>query len=381
MKKFFFFKILAAFLIPIFCIFLVEFSSFIILKKIGIKKKFNINEFISKKNSSFKSIPDFEKVKSQLLDKSCKKIIFYDKKSKLPYYSKKNHKCNGETVEGGLRKTYFQNKNPQNKIYIFGGSTVWGTGSSDEFTISSILQKKINNAENLKKTFNVYNYGFSTLVSHQQFKFLKQININKGDIIIFYDGNNDIWQANINKNPYGTMIGYNSDNKIRIFKNKIKFFLNNNSHFFQLIQKIRGEEKLKCSKINIDKNQIEKNFRIYIEAINKAKMYTIKKGVDFYHFFQPTLFTRANNTKFEEYMISTMPSPIMPCNSKDGVFEAATNYYLNNYGKFATEINGYNLGTVFDQYDEDFFIDLTHVNSLGNEIIANKILKELTLDN
>jgi len=379
MKKQFFFKILAL-LMPLFFVCLVEFSSFVIIKKLDIKKKFTMKEFVSKKNSSFKSIPDFEKIRSQLLDKSCKKIIYYDNKNQLPFYYSKNHKCYGETVEDGLRKTYFQNINPQKKIYVFGGSTVWGTGSSDQFTIPSILQKKIN-SKNSEKFYNVYNYGFSTLVSHQQFKLLKQIKINKGDIIIFYDGNNDIWQANINKNPYGTIIGYNSENKVIIFKNKIKFFLNNNSYFLQLIQKSRGKEKLECSNFNVNKDQIKKNFKIYIEAIEKAKEYTMNKGGVFYHFFQPTLFTRASKTEFEEYMISTMPSPIMPCNSKNGVFEAATNYYFNNYETFATKLNGYNLGSIFDKYDEDFFIDLTHVNSLGNKIIANKIFEKLNLGN
>ena len=210
MKKNLIFKIVALFILPLILLSFIELFSFFVLKNFEKTKKFRMDEFVNKKNSSFSLIQDFPKVRSQLLDKSCKKIIYYNVKKQLPYYSNPNHKCEGETVEGGFRKTHYQNKNTDKKIYVFGGSTVWGTGSSDQFTIPSILQKNINSSKKIIDKYNVYNYGFSTLVSHQQFKLLKQVNLNKGDIVIFYDGNNDIWQANINKNPFGTIIGYNN---------------------------------------------------------------------------------------------------------------------------------------------------------------------------
>lgn len=380
MKKEFHFKILAIIVLPVLFLFILEISSFLILKNFEKENKFDMKKFISKKNSSFKSIPDFEKVKAQLIGKSCKKIIFYDPKSQLPYYSEQNHKCEGETVENGLRKTHYQNKNSQKNIYILGGSTIWGTGASDEFTIPSIIQKKINFSNNIKTIYNVYNYGFSTLVSHQQLKLLKKINLKKNDIVIFYDGNNDIWQANINRNPHGTMIGYNNKNKVSILKNKLKFFLNNNSYFYQFVQKIRGKKNLKCTKLIIDKNKINENFNIYAKAILKAKIHTETSDAEFYHFFQPTLFTRSNKTDFEKYMISTMPSNIMPCNSKDGLFEISIQQYLKNYNKFKYQIDGTNLSDIFDKYKDDFYIDLTHLNALGNKIVANKIFNTLNLD-
>ena len=44
--------------------------------------------------------------------------------------------CGGVTVLDGLRLTLHQPANPSQVVHVFGGSTVFGTGSRDEETIS-----------------------------------------------------------------------------------------------------------------------------------------------------------------------------------------------------------------------------------------------------
>ena len=130
------------------------------------------------------------------------------------------------------------------RILVFGGSTVWGTGSADEFTIPSYLQQLVNVQSD---DYIVHNYGFASVTTKQQVDRLMTLEVLDGDIVVFYAGGNDQWQSVINGDPAGTIIGYNDRNKLRIVINKLKAFLNVNSRTYRLLD---------TSKIEISSNQI-----------------------------------------------------------------------------------------------------------------------------
>jgi hypothetical protein len=312
----------------------------------------------------------------QLIDKNCNKKIIFDEIKKLPYFEKKFSQCEAETVVNGVRKTYYQDKIFSRKIYFYGGSVLWGTGSSDAYTISSLFQKIAN--EN-NKNITAVNKGFSSLVISQQMTFLKLDNIKKGDIVVFFDGQNDIWQGAVYQNPYGNIIGYNQNNKFSIFFNDFKFFLIRHSNTYQLLTKLKNKENV-CKKIEVNENQLEESFNFYVSKILEAKSYTESKGAKFYHFFQPTLLAKKNFTEHENYVISTMPSEIMPCGTYGGPMQLALNYYIKNYSKISSKVNAENLSSIFDSFKEDFYIDLAHITGPGNSIIAERIFNKIYSD-
>ena len=116
----------------------------------------------------FNNVDDFKEVELSYSRKAsrCRGKIIYNSQIGFPKYEKDNFKCYGEELKNGLRHTIDQPTNFSRRILIFGGSTVWGSGSSDKNTIPSIIQKKINKGINQK--IKVINYGFTTVTINQQ---------------------------------------------------------------------------------------------------------------------------------------------------------------------------------------------------------------------
>ena len=122
---------------------------------------------------------------------------------------------------------------------MFWGSTVWGTGSADEFTIPSYLQQLVNVQSD---DYIVHNYGFASVTTKQQVDRLMTLEVLDGDIVVFYAGGNDQWQSVINGDPAGTIIGYNDRNKLRIAINKLRV-LNANSRTYRLLGYLKNRDK------------------------------------------------------------------------------------------------------------------------------------------
>jgi lysophospholipase L1-like esterase len=80
------------------------------------------------------------------------------------------------------------------RVFVFGGSTVWGTGARDDYTIPSFLAKQL--AEEGVEA-DVINYGESAYVMMQEVIALL-LRLNEGDVpdaVVFYDGFNDAFTA------------------------------------------------------------------------------------------------------------------------------------------------------------------------------------------
>jgi lysophospholipase L1-like esterase len=94
----------------------------------------------------------------------------------------------------GLRQTW----NPpapadrtMKKIFCFGGSTIWGIGARDDFTIPSLLSKKLNQGS---PRYLVTNYGEKGYCLTQEIVYLVLL-LKQGkipDYVIFYDGVNEV---------------------------------------------------------------------------------------------------------------------------------------------------------------------------------------------
>lgn len=98
--------------------------------------------------------------------------------------------------ENGLRQTpdYAQSSPESPIIAIFGGSTVWGEGARDNYTIPAQLAKQLFEQNVLA---HVVNYGQTGYVSAQDLILFQMqlINGNIPDVAIFYGGFNDVLSA------------------------------------------------------------------------------------------------------------------------------------------------------------------------------------------
>ena len=88
---------------------------------------------------------------------------------------------------GGVRRTVKRPEPGAAKVFMFGGSTLWGVASPDGDTIPSLLQKRLGNG------YDVHNFGDIAYVAAQEFNLLAKLlaDGNVPQIVIFYDGIND----------------------------------------------------------------------------------------------------------------------------------------------------------------------------------------------
>ena len=111
----------------------------------------------------------------------------------------KNLDCDGwSTIKSKngpwVRNTInFSGQSNENNIWFFGGSTMYDGVLSDKDTIPSLVSEKLN--FNNKK-FYVENFGIGGLDLHYEvnnFFNLLRFSKNKPEIVVFYDGYNDIF--------------------------------------------------------------------------------------------------------------------------------------------------------------------------------------------
>jgi len=101
------------------------------------------------------------------------------------------------TVEDDGRRSTFEPETLQSdapRIWVFGGSTVWGTGAADDETIPSQLARQLHEAGQPAR---VVNFGETGYVNTQGLLrlWLELRRGNVPDVAVFYDGANDIASA------------------------------------------------------------------------------------------------------------------------------------------------------------------------------------------
>ncbi len=108
----------------------------------------------------------------------------------------------GNLVRNGIRVTAFQPEKFENTVYLFGA--IYNAEVPGYLTIASQLQSFFE--ARYGDRFIVQNYGTSTVTVAQQLERLKTLVLKPKDIVVFYDGANDICQGLFYANPEETII-------------------------------------------------------------------------------------------------------------------------------------------------------------------------------
>lgn len=100
-------------------------------------------------------------------------------------------------VKNGRRRTTDQPEDATSRILMFGGSTMFSQEVPDELTIASYLQRMLVR-QDPKNSPTVINYGIPSMTAWQQLLILKKVPIDKNDVVIFFDGVNEVVQTIFN---------------------------------------------------------------------------------------------------------------------------------------------------------------------------------------
>jgi len=288
-----------------------------------------------------------------------------------PYYHWRRGAFVGEFTNvssEGIRLTVKEKvSSGANKLFMFGGSTLWGTGSPDRYTIPSELQAL------LGSEYDVYNFGETGYVSTQELNYLLH-RLALGDIpdtVIFYDGVNDgyagAYSPSIPRDPQKLR----EERKIQngTLADLFSIFMKSNYYKFFFMADSQRNWDLQVE------NKIELNSALVIEMyeahIKQVKALSKEYGFQALFFWQPNLFSlNRNMNEFERATIKNA-SPVL-VKSQKAVYEVAK---ARLSGREEEKI--YFLGDIFDAVAEPVYIDWIHIGPNGNAIVARRMFEDL----
>jgi len=272
----------------------------------------------------------------------------------------------------GMRGTEITKEKPHNtyRIFMVGGSTTFGSGStSDHTTIPGFLQKKFD-SEDLGFHVEVINAGFPAGWSHTEAIYIKQELLSYDpDLLIIYDGRNDIPQAkNILNNPKITRIEI--DTKIdNSFLDEIFYFYEKSNLFLKtprIIEdnffKYEAESFGACYK---DEQCLSKMTNDWVNRWKTICEIGKKNGFDTLVILQPFRGTsdRPFNEEDRRYVNQKTQGMIFAYDSF-----ANSLSQLNDHCSSTADLRG-----AFDGMPYSYYFDKAHLVDAGNEIMAEKI--------
>ena len=279
------------------------------------------------------------------------------------------HDFNGNfiNVESGDRLT-FPKIEGQNKLYLFGGSTVYSGEVPDYYTIPSLLSRFM--SDNGLSSHEVINKGVTSVNVTQQVEYLKTVQIKSGDLVIFYSGVNDILQGLYFGNPEGTIISQQSHNKSVALNNKVdKVLLRVNT--YRLLKRLANSfYQPKHLKSKVELTSLANNVEaVYKSNILRAKEITEKSGGIFLNVVQPNLYSKSYKSKNEKWIDENVAFRGLQAAFEIGN-EALKRASIDLSRK---GVNSTNFETIFNDLEEECFLDGYHVTEICNGIAASQL--------
>ncbi len=257
------------------------------------------------------------------------------------------------------------------KVFMFGGSALWGTGSSDKYTIPSQLQTL------LGPTYDVTNFGENAFVSVQELNVLLE-QLAKGakpDIVIFYDGPIDIYTGLYSpgkpRHPQFSAEDYTSKSDTSYLLLKL-LEKTNYIAITERIKKLRKKDPLsewEASVLpNLESNAMQ-TIESYQHLMKQVKALGRAYGFKVYHIWQPILLTEKKpKTADEQAIVAATSIPLVKS------YEIAEKIVKD---KLSKEDNFIYMADIFNNVKEPIYFDFCHVGPKGNQIIAQKIHDEI----
>ncbi len=222
------------------------------------------------------------------------------------------------------------------KIFFFGGSTMWGSGARDEYTIPSYVSRAL-----AEKGYDVEvtNFGETGWVNTQGIIML-MLELRKGnipDIVVFYDGANDVHSALQNR-------------EAGLPGNEI-----NRRKQFYGSRAVLNLEQPKVDDETLAKDTID----VYLANLDLLQALADRYGFSVVAVWQPISYVDKELTP-EEYEMAY------------DLGEKMAKFYQRTYALMRERAprNVVDLSGVFANVKERVYLDHAHLNERGNEIVA-----------
>ncbi len=268
------------------------------------------------------------------------------------------------TAEHGVRRTTDAPPEAKANIYLLGGSTVYGSEVPDAHTIASYLQRGVTRAG---FRYRVVNLGVTSVHTGQQLERLTTTALTKDDVVIFYDGVNDVLQGVLYGNTGRTIVG---NDRSRPLTHKVLYRLSKNSvaarHF---LTRFNANYKIADLSQRVMSTEVR-----YAANLSAAEHFARAKGAAFIHFLQPTLYTRANRGDYEKKLLTFGFVPMQAEEAFAATYPRFRDISARRARHGSADVD---LTAVLDTATEPVYLDGWHINHRGNEIVADHMLAAL----
>lgn len=284
--------------------------------------------------------------------------------------------------ERGVRRTW----NPAGaasarEVFLFGGSTTWGTGARDDFTIPSLLSKQLA-ARASGAPCVVTNFGETGYMSSQEVITLEQ-ELKRGHVpalAIFYDGVNDTGAAFGNRRAGAPMWESTRETDFLLRKRgashraaaAIRQLLFQTS-IATLSRSLRSRSETALAPAEVARLAADTAdcYRRNVRHVMKlAEAYRFRC----LFYWQPVIFTKRSLTPYERLARTTTIGG-------SGVREMS-GQYAAAYAAVAAlalekEAPFRNISAIFDDDPEPRYVDHCHVGEEANERIARRLFRDV----
>ena len=265
-----------------------------------------------------------------------------------------------------------QCQHPKTSVWIFGGSTVFGTGVPDWATLPSYLSRRLNSDG--RTCVAVTNFGSESYVSTQELILLME-QLKRGgnpDIVIFYDGFNDAHAGMAAPDPWVAHYGFGTI-KARAegsFQGRFDFI--HRLYTMRILDAARqllrrGGESSNPEALRAKAAAVVDNYEANQNAASAlGQAYHFR----FYGFWQPMLFYGSKPLVAFEQRITQFDAGNK--SRFDARSVAAAYQEVERRAPNAVFVD---LADLFDSSPEPIYVDEAHLAPHGNELAANAIAK------
>lgn len=277
------------------------------------------------------------------------------------------------------------------RIFLLGGSAMWGMTVSDSCTIPFYMQRNLCDlSEEPAAVWNLAQTGYS---STQEVIEL-MLNLRKGnipDLVIFYDGYNDVWGAYENGSAGGhhsqeTTAARVEGRSVEFREHSLVENLLKGSNIWFLITSLRERAEtgsdtgrfITYRSMGVDTDSlVEDVVNTYIGNCEIVSALAESYGFRCIFVWQPTIWTGDKPlTDFEE-RVHEGGSGAFRWSADPAFRELLINSYELYESSVESLVNYHSFSGLFDQTTEELYTDFcgVHVNAAANEMIADELIR------
>lgn len=266
-------------------------------------------------------------------------------------------------------------------IYLFGGSTLYSGEVPDSLTIPSHLQRQINAAD---YPYRAINMGVTSLSTSHQWIALQRTPLQAGDMVVWYDGVNDIstgiWAA---RPTFTLMVDYRLQRESLPPTERARRDVYAALSPYSALVDVLLRPVQHTAPDHLANPRTLDGLILRVQAIMRANLqharrYTEARGARFVHVLQPHLFTMPTLSAYERSLVDNHYLV------KPGLDEAFRLGYPPLREMLALQgrdgLETVDLSHVLDTArlsGHEFYFDAFHVDDEANEIVALAIFRIL----